>query len=794
MPLSSQAPGVLRFGAFEVDLQEGELRKSGLRIKLQEQPFQVLVILLERPGKIVTREELRQKLWPSDTFVDFDHSLNSAVKKLREALGDQPENPRFVETLHRRGYRFVASVEGQQRTSEVQADLQGLKQDAEERKTLSTPQSQPVARVEHLRARWNLAVPTAVITAVIVVGVAIGVFIYARSGSGLTKADTVVLADFDNRTGDPVFDDTLNQALIVNLEQSPFLNILPESKKAQMLKMMGRSAEEPLTTTLARDLCVRVSSKAILAGSIANLGSEYVIGVTASNCATGDVLVRQQVRADGKEQVLKSLDEAGAEVRRKLGESLGSVQKYDTPVEQATTPSLEALQAYGTALRTLEFKGEMPSVEYFKHAIELDPNFAMAHAKLGVVYFNLSQVSLAIEHTERAFKLRERVSQRERLYIESHYYDLAAGDLERAAQIYEQWRQIFPQDTIPRSNLGVIYSAFGDWSKALANSNEALKLDPSDATGYTNVAQDLINLNRLGEARAVVMEMQVRGLDNESGPLRFYQLAFLQGDAREMETQVAVASERPGTEDVLVSAQSNTEAYHGRLISAREFTRRAVESALHADAREVAAVWQAHGALREAEFGNQKQARQQAETALKLSTGKDVQTLVALALARAGYGVQAQSIATELNRRLPSDSMLNGYFLPTIRAAIDIRRGNPVNALEQLKTAARHESGTLSLFHLGPLYPIYVRGQALLMLHQGTAAAVEFQKIVDHPGVVLNFPLGALAKLRLAQAYVLQGDTTKALATYHDFFSLWKDADPDIPILKQAKAEYEKVK
>jgi serine/threonine protein kinase/DNA-binding winged helix-turn-helix (wHTH) protein/tetratricopeptide (TPR) repeat protein len=1124
----------IAFADFTVDLKAGELRKHGLKIKLQEQPFQILVMLLQRPGDVVTREEVQKKLWPNDTIVEFDHSIGTAIGKLRQALGDDAEAPRYVETLPKRGFRFIFPVgpgpfpragapvrlpqgaalqappvilsaakspdfthsnligrtlshyrilerlggggmgivykaedtklgrkvalkflptslaknptalarfqrearaasalnhpnictihdvdeyagqpfiamelmEGKtlkemlavaasdrriggqrpplqldtllglaiqiadaldaahaqgiihrdikpanifvtphgqakildfgvakvvaavsdrrvgasgarpaeeaegaalqpgeaerrsalqdpatalideghltvpgsamgtmaymspeqargeevdartdlfsfgavlyematgqqafsgatsaelreailtrevtppqrlnpalnprlqsiinkalekdretryQTASDLRADLKRLKR-ATESGRVGASGARPAERRSALRKPWKVLVPAALV----LVAAAIGGTLYFRSRQAttrLTDKDTIVLSDFDNKTGDSVFDDTLKQGLSVQLEQSPFLALLSEGTVSETLKLMGRPAGDRLTPEVTREVCERTGSKAMLTGSIAGLGSQYVIGLKAVNCNTGDVLAEAQEQAAGKEAVLKALDAAAVSLRGKLGESLSSVQKYATPVEEATTPSLEALKAYSLGVKTHNTKGGTAALPFFKRAVDLDPNFALAYRRMGAVYWDRREAGRAAENVRRAYDLREKVSERERFYIEGGY-SLATGELDKAAQTYELWQQTYPRDYYPYKVLGTLSRYLGNWEKALQEWRAALRLDPSDVWVYACVSVGYTALNRLDEAEAVFKQAEERKLENEGLLVGRYWLAFLKGDAAQMAQLLSAAMGKPGSEDLLLAAQADTEGWYGRLKNAHALTGRAMDSAQHNDAKESAADSQAAAALREVEAGNREQARADANAALKLAPNRDVRAIAALALARAGDTAGAEKLAAELDKAFPLDTRVQRYWLPTIRAGVVLERKDPDRAIELLRVASTVELGmpaNLTIY----LCPVYLRGEAYLMLHDGNRAAAEFQKFIDYRGVVVNFPWGALARLGLARAYAMQGDTAKARAAYQDFLTLWKDADPDIPILKEAKAEYAKLK
>jgi eukaryotic-like serine/threonine-protein kinase len=639
------------------------------------------------------------------------------------------------------------------------------------------------------RKLWKIVVPAALV--VVVALIAVGVYLRSRAPAVLTEKDTIVLSDFSNSTSDAVFDDALKQALAVQLEQSPFLNILSDRRVSETLHLMGRPPGEHINQDVAREICLRTGSKAILAGSISTMGSRYVIGLEAMSCSAGDTLAKEQVEAANKEEVLSALGKVASTVRTRLGESLGSVQKFDVPVE-ATTPSLEALKAYSLGTRTGRTKGDADAVSFYKRAIELDPNFATAYAHLGVTYANLGQASLAAENLTKAYNLLDRVSEREKLRIAAAYYQLATGELEKADRTYQLWIQSYPRDPVPFGNLGNDLLSLGQWEKAIAQSRESLRLEAESVVNQVNLGFEYLALNRVDDAKKVLEQARAFNLEGAYLHQMIYALAFLDGNAAEMEKQVAWAAGKPGDEDVLLAMQADSEAYSGHLTKAREFSRRAVDSALRIDSKETAAWWKVSAALREAEFGNAAVARQGATEALALSPGRDVTVVAALVMARAG-DTRAEKLVQELEKKYPSNTILKVYWIPTIRAAMELNHGISSRSLDYLQIASPYELGWPPQIVIATLYPIYLRGQTYLLSHQGSAAASEFQRILDHPGIVLNFPLGALARLGLARAYAQAGDMSKARTAYQDFLTSWKDADSDIPILNEAKAEYGKI-
>ena len=672
-----------------------------------------------------------------------------------------------------------------QSAAEMRTDLKRLSRDSE---SGSIAPRRPVPG--RTAARWKLLMPAA--AALAAVGIAVFIF-RSKPATALGEKDTVVIGDFDNKTGDPMFDDTLKQALAVDLGQSPFLNILADARINATLRLMGRSPEQRVTGELARDLCQRVGGTAMLAGSISPLGNQYVIGLDALDCATGDSLVRKQVEARGKEDVLKALGGAATDMRRKLGESLASVQKFATPIDEATTTSLEALKAFSMGRRAVLAKGDEAGLPYHKRALELDANFALAYAALAVGYNNLGQATLAKEHATKAFNLRERVSDREEYRISALYYAFVTGELDKAIEIYEVWRHSYPRDYVAFTNLGNQYIKIGQWAKALQHTQEAFQLEPNAASVNANLTWTQLALNRVEEAASTATQALARKIDSPELRVALYETAFLRGDQDTMQQQLAWAAARPSGANWLLFVQSDTEAYFGRLAKAREFSQRAIESAQRADATETAALWSVYSAAREAEFGNMSAARQNASAGLALMAGKDVRTVSALALARAGNATQARRIAETLNKEFPRNTIVQGYWLPTVRAALEINAGNGTAAIEMLQTAAQYELGVPQPSAVGLMYPVYLRGQAYLVARQGKEAAAEFQKMLTHRGVVVNFPVAALARLGLARAHALEGDKAKARTAYGEFLNLWKGADPDIPILMQAKAEFAKL-
>ena len=1040
-------PQAVHFGDFALDLRAGELRKNGIRIRLQEQPLQILAMLLERPGEVVLRDEICRRLWPNDTVVEYSHSINAAVQRLRDALGDSAAKPRYVETVARRGYRFIGEIErldeapgepsapraaepsaapgddlsgqtildyrvleklgsggmgvvyraedlklgrqvalkflsdsdgdpaqgalerfarearaasalshpnictiyglrehggrpvivmelvegetlaerladgplpvaealavavqlagaleaahgkgivhrdlkpanimltrsgvkvldfglaqvipigpetatqvtregaivgtlrymspeqAQGKTCDARSDLfsfglvlyelltgqaafaadspagvigailhaepapvravqpavpvaverivrRCLAKSPEDRFPSARDLKRELERARESPRRWQL--PLARLAAACIVALALAAVWYGwvhwRPASKLAAKDTVLLAEFANKTGDPVFDGTLGQGLEVQLQQSPFLAILPQSRIQETLRLMGRPPETRLTGQVARELCQRAASAAVIDGSIARVGTQYSLTLEAASCATGELLATTEALAATKDDVLKALGKASSALRERLGESLATVRKLDVPLEQATTPSLEALHAYSVGREAFIVKADGPgAVALFEQAIRLDANFAMAYLSLGEDYIGLGEAKAAAENIRKAYQLRDSVSEVEKLAIESRYFRTVLGDLVKARRGYELWSRLYPRDYIPLHEMASIDYDLGRYEEALEELRRADRLGANPA----NLMMVYVLLNRLPEARAVAERARGKNLDSRFLHGNQYIIAFLEGDTAGMDREVAWAEGKSGAEDMLLGNASDTAAYFGQLAKARDLLRRAVASARHEDDPETAAGYQADAALWEGLCGNRANGERLAREAAAVPAERDVQFQEALAFAVAGDAARAGAIAEELNRRFPSDTIVQFLYLPTLRGEIALSGGRAAEAIHALADAALYELG-----YPGGLYPVYVRGQAYLAAGEGSQAAAEFARILAHRGVVSNEPMGALARLGLARAYARLGDAPKARAAYRDFLTLWKDADPDVPEGAAARAENSKL-
>jgi eukaryotic-like serine/threonine-protein kinase len=779
-------PGIVfQFGPFEVNPASGELLKNGRRIRLQEQPYRILVALLENPGEVISREELRSRLWPGNTFVDFDGSLRVAVRKLREALDDNAEDPRYIETIPKRGYRFLVP---EVRRVDVAHEAAALPDDALR------------DDLEHLKTgakatRWWMVAGATIL--IIGIGLAVGGWmVFSRKVHALTDKDTIVLADFANATGDPVFDGTLRQGLSVQLEQSPFLSIIPDEKIQQTLGLMGQPVDAKLIPAIAREVCQRTASAAVLDGSIGKIGTQYLLTLKAVNCESGKTLASTEAQASDENHVLNALGSVSVEIRNKLGESLSTIQKFATPLEQATTPSLEALKAYSSGMQALRTKGPDAATPLFKHAVELDPNFAVAYAFLGIMASTTLEPSLSVDYRTKAYELRDRTSEAEKYWITATYHKGVTGNIPKAIEACNLWIQDYPRAEVPHLYLGTaVLPVVGQYERAVEESTEGIRLRPDFTLSYAFRMASTLALNRFDEAKATYAQAPEQKSHTPFIDFVMYNLAFAQNDTSGMAQEVAKLEVLPRWGHQMLSVEGDTAAYSGHLKHARELSRRAMDNAQRAGEKDAPALYSGTSGLREAWFGNTGEARQHAALALKLSTGRDLQYFAALAFAYAREDARAKALADDLDKRFPEDTLVQFNYLPSVRGKLALNKGDASGAIEGLGAAAPYELGVTKAITLNwtAMFPVFVRGEAYLAAHQGSKTAAEFQKILDHRGLVLNQPIGALAHLGLGRAYVLQGDTVKAKAAYQDFLTLWKDADPDIPVLQKAKAEYAKL-
>jgi DNA-binding winged helix-turn-helix (wHTH) protein/Flp pilus assembly protein TadD len=797
-------PDTFKFGEdFELDVRAYQLRSAGIPLKLKPIPMEVLRLLVERRGQLVTREQIVERIWGAGVALDTDNSINGAISRIRQVLRDDPDTPRYVQTVPSRGYRFIAPVEPGSHEPAVIPSAGRVEGQAEQRpeamqlREIQVPMAVADAGKTVASAGpkfWNDRWKLGLLTALVVVGaMPIGWRLRARQASQLTEKDTIVVADFANNTGDPIFDETLRQALSVQLTQSPFLNVASDLKVNEMLRRMGRAPDEALTRELAREACLRLGGKAILAGSISGLGSHYLVSLQALGCASGDLLAAAQMEAPNKESVLKALDGAAAQVRSKVGESMASLEKYDFPMD-ATTNSLEALKAFSLGSKALRERGEGEAIPFLRRAVELDPEFALAYATLGRAYEDVGEDGEAANDFGKAFQLRERLSERERYYVTTLYNEIVTGDMEQAKESGELWVRAYPRDGIAREKLGTIYGELGEDEKADAQFEEALKLDPDSTINVFNSVLIDAALNRMEEAQQILDAAKARGVDGSPVRQAAYAMAFLRNDALEMEKQVAWALGKPITQEGMLSQHADSEAYYGQLRKAHDLSKRAIDAGTRDKAKEMAALCMLAEVLRKVETGGENSPGPAVREAVALAPGRNVKIQAALVLARHGDAGPALALTKELESAYPANTLIQFYWLPIVKASLALKAGNEANALVWLEKTTPYELGQPSnLSNVTNMYPIYLRGQAYLLANNGHAAAAEFRKILENPGIVQNGILGALSRLELARAEAFTGDAVGARKHYGEFFALWKDADPNIPILKDAHAEYAKL-
>ena len=676
-----------------------------------------------------------------------------------------------------------------QHASDIRTDLQRLKRETKSGEV--TSRAEPAVTTV---TRWKMIVPAAALLAL-----AVAAYFYFDRPPKLTDRDTIVVADFDNTTGDPVFDDTLRQGLAVALQQSPFLSLIPDRQLQQQLELIGRPREARLTADVAHQICERTASAMVLEGSIASLGSQYVLGLRAEDCNSGNILDQEQIQAASREDVLNSLSQIVRKLRTRLGESRATVEKYSTPLADATTPSLEALKAYSTGKRVNESSGTATAIPFYQRALDIDPKFAMAYASLGLAYSAGGESVLSAQNTTRAWQLRERVSDRERFFIDFTYNRQVTGNLEKAYRTLELWLQTYPRGPQPNPNGllgGLSTHGTGRFERAIEISRKQIVDDPQFLYGYANLASAYFYVDRFKEAESVLQRATVRGLEDPGLLIIGYTIAVLNRDKSQMDRIVAQAKGKQGAEHALANLEALALAGSGRLKLARQSSSRAMDLAGQAGGREAAASYQAARAVWEAVCGNAAEARTNAAAALALSNGRDVEYAAGLALALSGDSSRSQPLADDLEKRFPEDTFAKFTYVPVLLALSALERQKPLDSVERLQIALPFELAVNGLnfsFYLGGLHSAYVRGGALVAAHRYTDAVAEFQKILHHRGIVGADPIGALAHLQLARAFVLSKDPIKAKAAYQDFLTLWQDADSDIPIFKQAKAEYAKL-
>ncbi len=762
-PSSLLSAKTLRFDVFELDLEAQQLRKAGALVRLQPHPFKVLAALARHAQQIVTREELRREVWGDQTFVDFEQGLNFCIRQIRTVLGDEAQTPRYIETIPRRGYRFIAMVDGTDTISRPEIE----------------PAQGPLARRLRQIPRWAFAVSIPLLVALI----ATAVIIRSSAHPALSEKDAILITDFANSTDDPIFDGTLRCAVSVDLAQSPYLNIVSDDKVRQALRLMNKPTDARITAEIGREICQRNGIKAMLTGSIATLGNRYLMILAVVNASSGDTLAQEQAQANSKEQILGALSKSDDKLRKQLGESLASIQQFGKPLEQVTTSSFEALQLYvlGQEKRA---EGEYNAIPFFQRAIQLDPSFADAHAALGTVYLNLEQLHLAEEYEKRALALSDRVSERERLYITAHYYILI-GQRDKALLTYETYSRLYPHDGLPENNLANEYNLRGRFDKGLEHARKALQLNPDNVSACVMAAWALESLGRIDEAKAVVNDTLRLVPDSHQLHLELSNIALAQGDTAARNHEDAVLRATPNGKLDLLYRDAALAAARGRLREAQELYSQTVEMALSLDLKDNASFAMALRAVYEAYLGKASDAKASVKTALKLSQMSDTIEPAAVSLAAAGGGHQAETLIDNLAKERPEDTTIHFVWVPTVHAWVALNHGDSEAAIRVLGPAVPYDRANVD--------PMLARADAFLQSKRLPEATEEFRRIISLRTRFPYDPACSLAQLGLARAYKLAGDMASSRAAYKDFLTLWKDADPDLPILRQAQAECAKL-
>jgi eukaryotic-like serine/threonine-protein kinase len=765
MDAPSASPKTLRFGEFEVDLEAQQLRKAGALVRLQPHPFKVLAVLIARAGRVVTREQLHREVWGDETFVDFEQGLNFCIRQIRVMLEDDAQAPRYIETIPRRGYRFIAEIEVAATTPPRE-----------------TSRGMTWSWLPMRGRKLGFAVVLAVFAVALIAAVTLGH--YSRPPL-LTEKDSILVAEFLNNTGDPVFDGTLRRAVSVDLGQTPYLNIVSDEKLGQSLAFIGKPPGTRITPEIGREICRRNGIKAMVTGSISMLGNQYVVTLEAEDANSADILAEERTEAASKPQVLNALGESNEKLRRKLGEALASIQQFSKPLEQATTPSLEALQAFTLGFEKRHGEGDLASIPFFERAIQLDPNFALAYANLGVVYSNMEQWTLAEKYQQKAMALSDRVSEREKIYITAHYY-ATIGDTEKQIQTYELYSRLYPRDFLPQDDLAYTYNVLGRFDKALDHALIGLSLEPTSADLRGEAAHAYAGLGRLPDAKVMAEEGLKYVPDNWDLRLKLSNIALAQGD-NVLRDQVdkAVGQSPEGTLNMLYR-DAALAASLGRLREAEELFGQARALALKLGLKDNAAYAIALQAVTEGYLEKPSLAISNAKKALGMSQMMDLIVSSAWALALAGDDLEASKLINELARGRPDDAMIHFVWVPGIEALSSLHHGNAEHAIQLLGPAAQYDRATLD--------SLLVRANACLRANRATEAIEEYRRILAQKAIFPSDPICSLAELGLARAYALAGDKARSLAAYEDFLALWKDADLDIPVLREAKAEYAKLR
>jgi eukaryotic-like serine/threonine-protein kinase len=763
--------GLVRFGAFELDLSTGELRSTETpdpnnKVLLREQVFQVLGMLVEREGKIVTRDEIKEKLWANDTVVDFDQSINATIKALRRALRDSAENPRYVETLARRGYRLMLPIE----YLESAPGTAAVEVTAEARPT---------------RGRWRRVLVT---SALLAVG-ALSVWRYEvyRHRITLVPTDTIVLADVDNRTSDPVFDGALNTALRYEMEQTPYLNLLGLDKTYATMGQMKLAPTTKITPEVARQICSKTNSKMVIADSIADAGNRYHLEIRALDCGSGTTLAEEGTDISARNQVVHELGATAARLRRKLGEPAESLARFNQPLEKALSPSLEALQSGNAGVKLFLAGNPQAALSLFQREVELDPNLAVTYEGIGAAQGALGHYDLMVASYRRAYELRDRMTEKDRLNIELLYYSTVTGELDKSYSVLLRALELFPRNVFFHTNLSDTLLKLGQLKRAADAEDETARLGPSPLF-FSWAASANIIASRFKEARSWLAQAEALKFDSRDLRIDRLRLAFIEGDQAGLD-QIFDGEAHGPNRVVFLREQSTFEAQRGHFDSTDRLQLEA--SKLSSDPGDISMAL-VFSALRNAEAGRAIQARKAQDQALQSKLERNRRMVLALSLARSGRVNEANRIADEVSQEAPLDIIVQKYLVPTVRAAVKLQQHDPGAAIDLLRETVQYDlADTLSFDYL---YPAYIRGLAYLESGDGRSAAGEFQKLIDNPGLCWQYITCPLARLQLGRAERLMGDNASARKSYEEFLNIWKDADPDLPIYRQAKAEYAKLR
>ncbi len=761
-------------------------------IPLTPKVFETLLLLVQRNREVVSKEELLNAIWP-DSFVE-ESNLTQNIFVLRKALGDTQDDRRYILTVPGRGYRFAIPVLTVPEHPETfVAQMRSRTQIVIEEHRPDPPPTSPALALPK-QSKFTRKAFAAVFAAAALIAIAMVLLLRHREPPPVGQKNSVLIAQFSNSTADPIFDNALRQGLEIQLEQSPFLTVVSENRIQQALRLMEKKSDTPIAGQLAREICLRTEASAMLEGSIQSVGGQYLLTLRATRCSTGDLIDEQQAQVPGKENVLSALSSMSRRVRERVGETRATLDNHDVPIAQATTSSLEALEAYSLGLQADAKKGDEAAIPFFKHAVALDPKFAMAYAYLALMYGSSGSSELSAENIRKAYELRDGVSDNEQFFISAYYFGRGTGNQEKARQVCESWIETYPRDPLPHGFLsGFIYRVLANYDKAIDEGRKLVEMGPDYSFAYDQLAVNFLHTGHPEKTEETLRAASEHKVESPHFLLLKFDIAFSKNDRPAMQQVISAGQGKSDSMDWLVDRQAFALAYSGQLRESRSLSQQAVDLTMQAGNRERAAVFRTRAALWQAFLGNPVLAKQDAATALATARNREVEYGTAVAFALAGDLKSSQALADDLDRKYPEDTSVRFNYLPVIRAALAIRRNEPLKAIELLNSSTPYELGvprSAITWYFGAMYPIFIRGDAYLAERRGSEAVREFQKMLAHPGLILADPLLVLAHLRLAQAYAMSGDAANACTEYKSFLNFWKNADPDLPIYKQAQAEY----